>query len=163
MSGLALPAGNHGQDLAWFSPAENHRGWEAFFLIGIWEMWRAESGSEPLGEHLSMVSRGCSWRLSETRSGSAWSPLSHKPAPKRAPNDASIGAATSEMPFVGGSGLLLIRAILTFPRTTAHLIRAILTFPRTTAHIRGCLRLSWPGGTRFVADSHTVSNAPDLF
>jgi hypothetical protein len=29
--------------------------WEAFFLIGIWEMWRVESGSEPLGEHLSMV------------------------------------------------------------------------------------------------------------
>ena len=31
--------------------------WEAFFLIGIWEMWRVESGSEPLGEHLIMVYR----------------------------------------------------------------------------------------------------------
>ena len=31
--------------------------WEAFFLIGFWEAWRVESGSEPLGEHLSMVYR----------------------------------------------------------------------------------------------------------
>ena len=86
------------------------------------------------------------------RFGPVRSPLSHKPAPNRAPNDpdrTSIGVATSEMPFVGGVWIAPDPG------------KFDLTKDNCT-HSRPCfLRLRWPGGTRFFADGHTVSNAPD--
>ena len=96
---------------------------------------------------------GCR-RPGRGRFGPVRSPLSHKPAPKRAPNDpdrTSIGVATSEMPFVGGVWIAPDPG------------KFDLTKDNCT-HSRPCfLRLPWPGGTRFFADGHTVSNAPDLF
>ena len=75
--------------------------WEAFFLIGIWETWRVESGKWKRAPgrapqhgvsvatiHVASIGGG------RGRFGPARSPLSHKPAPKRAPNDPD-GTASS--------------------------------------------------------------------
>ena len=125
--------------------------WEAFFLIGIWEMWRVESGWCISGYN----SCGCNWRWSgSVRAGSE--PFEPQTGPQTGPKRPRRDGVKHRSALrrvrcllSGGSGLLLIRASL----------------KDNCTHSRPCfcLRLPWPGGTRFVADGHTVSNAPDLF